>query len=658
MIGKTVSHYRIVEKLGGGGMGVVYKAEDTRLHRDVALKFLPETHFEDPAARERFEREAQAASALNHPHICTVHDIGEHEGRPFIVMECLQGQTLKHRIAVRAVHHRGGPGPGPAGRRRPRCRARQGNRAPRREARQHLRHRAWAGQGAGLRPGHAEREGRLGPGRRRRRRREKHLTSPGTALGTVAYMSPEQALGKTLDLRTDLFSLGVVLYEMATGVLPFGGDTSAAIFDAILHKAPTSPLRLNPELPNELERIIRKCLEKDEDLRYQSARELMADLKRLRRDTTSGQSAAHPRQRARERRVDGAVSSRSGRASWCWPRLLAGGAQGPDSADPGRADHDHALHGRRRWEVVPSSVPRRREGRLRVGGARRRQLGRLRQGGRARDEAASHHGGSRHRLEPHLVARRPADRVRARVRGRMPRSIPIPSLGGQERKLVDIGGPATASGSYPSSMLSWAPDGEWLAFAEKASADAPARIFRLSLATLEKRPLTSPPPESLGDLEPQISPDGRLLAFVRSGSPSYGNQDVWVQPVSGGEARRLTSGQYGYAAALSWTPDGAEIVFSNGRPDFGGGRMARVPLTGGAPQPVVGVGENAVHASVRGKLHGIHPERDGAHGHLEAPAPRGVAVFRDAGEASRLRRQRCVLSRRPEGRLRVGTGRR
>ena len=151
-------------------------------------------------------------------------------------------------------------------------------------------------------------------------------------------------------------------------------------------------------------------------------------------------------------------------------------------------------------------------------------------------------------------------------------------------------------------MLSWAPDGEWLAFAEKPSADAPTRIFRLSLATLEKRPLTSPPPKTLGDIEPQISPDGRLLAFVRGRSPSYGNQDVWVQPVNGGEARRLTSGQYGFAAALSWTPDGAEIVFTSGSPIIGGSRMARVPLAGGASQPVVGVGENAVHASVRGKL--------------------------------------------------------
>ena len=174
----------------------------------------------------------------------------------------------------------------------------------------------------------------------------------------------------------------------------------------------------------------------------------------------------------------------------------------------------------------------------------------------------------------------------------------IPALGGQERKLVDVVGLARTSSGYIVPMLSWAPDGEWLAIGEKTSDGAPARIVRFSLATLEKRPLTSPPPESLGDIEPQISPDGRLLAFVRSGARYWGNQDVWVQAVSGGEARRLTSGQYPYAWALSWTPDGTEIVFSEF--NASSGRMARVPLAGGAPQPVVGVGENAVGASVRG----------------------------------------------------------
>jgi len=564
MIGQNISHYRVLEKLGGGGMGVVYRAEDTKLGRQVALKFLPEELAKDAQALERFQREARSASALNHPHICTIYEIDQYEGQPFIAMELLEGETLRQRLtrgplrteeildlgseiadALDAAHAKG------------------------------IIHRdikpanifvTRRGQAKVLDFGLAKLAAAEGaPGASvmaTADAAEQHLTSPGTAVGTAAYMSPEQARGEELDPRTDLFSFGAVLYEMSTGKQAFSGNTTAILHDAILNRTPTSPLRLNPELPPDLERIISKALEKDREVRFQSAAELRADLKRLKRDTSSARmataqavvvpAATAPRRRMGWAVVGGVVLLGLLAGVFLWRR---------DRQEASPAWNVRPLTSFLGLEWLPSWSP--------DGGF----IAYAHNAKGSMDIFVMPAAGG----DPVQITQTPFDET-------LPRWSPdgqylafladhgsgsdiylVPPLGGVPRKLAETHFPfleRTFDAVRTMGAVPWSPDSKELLFSRLES-DGKIAIWKTSVASRQELQLTQPGP-GVADLGASWSFDGSTIVFERS---QAGKSSLWTMPAGGGAPQPLLEDEYRNNQP-AWSSDGKRVVFVSKR---GGG---------------------------------------------------------------------------------------
>jgi len=609
LIGQTVSHYRIVEKLGGGGMGVVYKAEDVTLGRFTALKFLPAEMARDPVALERFRREARAASALNHPNICTIYEIGEDAGHAFIAMEFMDGATLKHRIggrpmdaerlleigievadALDAAHAQG---------------------IVHRDvkpanifvtARGHAKILDF---GLAKQTRAANAQGVTMSGEMTADADEQFLTSPGAAVGTVAYMSPEQVRGKDLDPRTDLFSFGAVLYEMSTGTLPFRGDTSGVITDGILHGTPVAAVRLNPDLPPKLEEVINKALEKDRNLRYQSAAEMRADLKRLLRDSTSGRTAVKDATGAEAAAGASGVTAAQGAAS------ASGSTTVVAAARPAGKKAALAVAGAVALLAAVSFGVYKWATRKPPLNLQEMKISRLTQSGKAADAAISPNG------EYVVYVLREGEKQSLMVRQ---------VATGSDVVIL----PPDVVNFYG---LTFTPDGSYIDFVRSSK-----EAFNYS-AIYQMPVLGGTPRQLVRDVDTPVSfsPDGKQFAFVR-GVPTEKQIDVLIAAADGSGERVFVkqSADLGFQLIIgpAWSPDGKTIAVSF-RPLEKGKHWVLVafPLAGGEPRLLYSsesrIGRPQWLSDGSGLLVGVEESALGSHGQF-------FLVSYPSGEVRRL----------------------